>query len=345
MVVSKWLAMLTETSLRSLIVMDKLILQMSEIAIIGFGVWTLLRLKERFVTIAVDLDQREQGPPAPGQEKTLERVVLPLSGLTSWMMVLVGGLMAMHVLGINIQPLLTVGGVSGIIVGLSAQSVLGNLISGINLFLSRPFVVGDRVELLTSGGSKFMVGYVERVDPMRTIFRTDACLPVMIPNKVIGDMVISNESRIARSRVVTHFNKARQYSMSIALRYQDWEKAEAIASDMKKYLDKHDGVDKRLPCFVGISGFENFALNVAVIMHTTPSMSRDFGNFRQKVLLRLYQIVKAHDAQLAYPTQVEIRPTGDVESHWNPAQGKNGPVVTTGAQNAAQQMSSSMQPN
>ena len=51
-------------------------------------------------------------------------------------------------------------------------------------FLSRPFVVGDRVELLTSGGSKFMVGYVERVDPMRTIFRTDACLPVMIPNKV-----------------------------------------------------------------------------------------------------------------------------------------------------------------
>ena len=67
------------------------------------------------------------------QEKTLERVVLPLSGLTSWMMVLVGGLMAMHVLGINIQPLLTVGGVSGIIVGLSAQSVLGNLISGINL--------------------------------------------------------------------------------------------------------------------------------------------------------------------------------------------------------------------
>ena len=67
------------------------------------------------------------------QEKTLERVVLPLSGLTSWMMVLVGGLMGLHVLGINIQPLLTVGGVSGIIVGLSAQSVLGNLISGINL--------------------------------------------------------------------------------------------------------------------------------------------------------------------------------------------------------------------
>lgn len=67
------------------------------------------------------------------QARTLERIVLPLSGLASWMAVLCGGLMALHVLGINIQPLLTVGGVSGVIVGLSAQSVVSNMISGVNL--------------------------------------------------------------------------------------------------------------------------------------------------------------------------------------------------------------------
>lgn len=55
------------------------------------------------------------------------------SGLVSWMLVLAGCLMAMHVVGVNIQPLLTVGGVSGVIVGLSAQSVMANMISGINL--------------------------------------------------------------------------------------------------------------------------------------------------------------------------------------------------------------------
>ena len=48
-------------------------------------------------------------------------------------MVLAGSLSAMHVVGVNIQPLLTVGGVSGVIVGLSAQSVMANMISGINL--------------------------------------------------------------------------------------------------------------------------------------------------------------------------------------------------------------------
>jgi Mechanosensitive ion channel len=165
-------------------------------------------------------------------------LVVNCSGLVSWLVVLAGVLMSMHVVGVNIQPLLTVGGVSGVIVGLSAQSVMANMISGINLvglpvsngsascwtiawlhvlvaanvlrdnlhaveiarftsvaaqsqrlpssmqFLSQPFVVGDRVEILTSGGGRVITGTVERVDPMRTILRSDAELPITMPNKV-----------------------------------------------------------------------------------------------------------------------------------------------------------------
>ena len=51
------------------------------------------------------------------------------------------------------------------------------------------------------------------------------------------------------------------------------EKAEAIAVDMKKFLDKNDGVDKRLPCFVGISGFDNFAVNIAVLVSHAASIA------------------------------------------------------------------------
>lgn len=67
------------------------------------------------------------------QERGLDKIVLPLSGLVSWTAILSGALMSLHVLGINIQPLLTVGGVSGVVVGLSAQSVVTNMISGVNL--------------------------------------------------------------------------------------------------------------------------------------------------------------------------------------------------------------------
>ena len=44
-----------------------------------------------------------------------------------------GALLALQILGINVQPLLAVGGVSGIAIGFGAQSVSANAITGINL--------------------------------------------------------------------------------------------------------------------------------------------------------------------------------------------------------------------
>ena len=41
--------------------------------------------------------------------------------------------MALQVMGINVQPLLAVGGVSGIAIGFGAQSVSAKAITGINL--------------------------------------------------------------------------------------------------------------------------------------------------------------------------------------------------------------------
>lgn len=41
--------------------------------------------------------------------------------------------MALSVLGVNVQPLLAVGGVGGIVLGWSAQSIFGNALSGITL--------------------------------------------------------------------------------------------------------------------------------------------------------------------------------------------------------------------
>lgn len=46
--------------------------------------------------------------------------------------------MALQVMGINVQPLLAVGGVSGIAIGFGAQSVSANAITGINLVSLAP---------------------------------------------------------------------------------------------------------------------------------------------------------------------------------------------------------------
>lgn len=63
----------------------------------------------------------------------MERVLLPVSSLAGWGLVTVGGLMVLHVLGINIGPLLALGGFGTVALGIGAQAITSNAISGLNL--------------------------------------------------------------------------------------------------------------------------------------------------------------------------------------------------------------------
>lgn len=73
---------------------------------------------------------------------------------------------------------------------------------------------------------------------------------------------------------------------------------------MREVLEGDVGVDKRLPCFVGLSGFEEAACNIILLVYTTPRATRDWGNFRQSLLFRMHSIITQRGASLTYPTQV-----------------------------------------
>lgn len=77
----------------------------------------------------------------------MSRSLLPLNTLLSWFIIGAASLMGLKVIGLDPSPLLAVGGVSGIVVGFASQSLLLNLIAGISIFLTRPFIVGDIVQL------------------------------------------------------------------------------------------------------------------------------------------------------------------------------------------------------
>lgn len=73
--------------------------------------------------------------------------------------------------------------------------------------------MGDRIQLKTTGGGTVLIGIVEKIDPMRTVLRTDDTVPVAVPNKAITDYIVANESRLGRSEVVSDF----QVGNSLAL--------------------------------------------------------------------------------------------------------------------------------
>jgi moderate conductance mechanosensitive channel len=89
----------------------------------------------------------------------------------------------------DVQKTLLAGvGVVSVIIGLAAQSTLGNMIAGISLVLYRPFKIGDRVQLSTPGGLK--VATVTAISLGYTALRENDQNDIIVPNSLMGSSVI-----------------------------------------------------------------------------------------------------------------------------------------------------------
>ena len=121
-----------------------------------------------------------------------EEIVLRVGQVVILLTVLSG---ALTLWGENLSGLLVGAGFLGIVVGLAARQTLGSLIAGFVLMFSRPFTIGDWVEL----------GEEEGIVTDITIFNTrlenfDGEF-VVIPNDQVADQAITNRSQKGRLRL------------------------------------------------------------------------------------------------------------------------------------------------
>jgi small-conductance mechanosensitive channel len=78
--------------------------------------------------------------------------------------------------------------IASIVIGLAAQSTLGNLIAGFALLLYRPFRVGDRVQLITPRG--LLQAKIEAIMLGYTLLLDDENDQVIVPNSVMASVVL-----------------------------------------------------------------------------------------------------------------------------------------------------------
>ncbi len=92
--------------------------------------------------------------------------------------------------GTALTASLTALGISGIIVGLAAQTTLADIITGIVLLIDRPFRIGDRIliEKIDTWGDVLEIGWRST----RILTRDNRL--VVIPNSVIGMGMVTNYS-------------------------------------------------------------------------------------------------------------------------------------------------------
>src|SRR6516165_6086633 len=88
--------------------------------------------------------------------------------------------------------LLTGASIASVVIGLAAQSTLGNLVAGVAITLYRPFRLGDRLQVTAPTGTE--IGNVETLSLGYTTLRTDDARFVVLPNSIAASQVIINLS-------------------------------------------------------------------------------------------------------------------------------------------------------
>jgi len=144
-------------------------------------------------------------------ESNAVKLLFELAGLAAIL------LLIFSVTGISLVNTLLGIGFFGIVFGLAAQSVLGNLFSGIMLLVSRPFHIGDRVALITWQYGKFppslphgwlepsYTGIVKGIALTYTKMTTDSNVMLKIPNALVTQSLIMNLSHGRQGNVGTQF--------------------------------------------------------------------------------------------------------------------------------------------
>src|SRR5512135_3140183 len=111
------------------------------------------------------------------------------------------GIMALGQMGIQITPLIAGIGVAGVGVSLAMQGLLGNLVAGLTIIFTKPFTIGEYIELLGVYGQVTDIALFST-----TLLHTDNS-HVIVPNRKIVGEILHNYGRI------------RQLNLSVGVAY------------------------------------------------------------------------------------------------------------------------------
>lgn len=102
-------------------------------------------------------------------------------------------------IGIGTASFVTVLGAAGLAVGLALQGSLSNFAGGVLILIFKPFKVGDTIE------AQGQTGEVKEIQIFNTLLLTADHKTVILPNGVLSNNTIVNNSRSGHLRIDVHF--------------------------------------------------------------------------------------------------------------------------------------------
>jgi len=144
------------------------------VALIAFVLNRLLGLITRHMIRVAE--QHAAGHGRVAQVKTLAGII-HTSGVT--LITMIAGLLILRAVDIDLGPLLASAGIAGVAIGLAAQSLVKDMLTGVFILIEDQFNVGDRVRVAG------FTGVVEAMTLRKTTVRDDDGTLYVIPNSQI----------------------------------------------------------------------------------------------------------------------------------------------------------------
>jgi small conductance mechanosensitive channel len=191
--------------------------------------------------------------------------------------------LALDKCGVPITPMVAGIGVAGVGVGLATQGVLANMFAGLTIIFTKPFRVGEYIELLG------VEGQVASIELFSTTLHHVDRSRVVIPNrKIIGE-------------ILHNYGTMRQVDLSVGVAYgTDLGQATAV---IREVLARNPRVLKDPPPVVGVVLLDDSSVNIAVKPWVQVA---DFGAASSEINQGLLEEFHARNINMPFP-QREVR--------------------------------------
>lgn len=197
--------------------------------------------------------------------------------------------LALDKFGVQIAPIIAGIGVAGVGLGLAMQGMLGNLVAGLTIIFTKPYRVGEYIELLG------VYGQVTDIELLSTkLIHSDRSV-VTIPNrKIIGE-------------ILHNYGTVRQLALAVGVAY-DADLASALSA-VNEILQENPRVLKDPAPVVGISTLGESSINISVQPWVNVG---DFGPAQLELYKAIVEEFRARAIDIPFP-QTDVRLVADQE--------------------------------
>jgi len=208
------------------------------------------------------------------------------------------GLVVLQLFGLNTAPLLAFGSIGAASLGFAGKDVMANFCSGLMLYITRPFVLGDQVFL----PEKHLEGIIEEIGWFKTLIRDKDKRAVYLPNNLFSTELLINVSRMTHRRIL----------QTVQLPFEAAAKVPSLIEKIRKAVVEEPTVDHDLPLHVHLRSFGDHSLQVEIEAYSAQTGQSAFYDIEQKLLLRVQEILQEAEVEVAVPARRMIqamRPT------------------------------------